>query len=296
MRSLTPAQAGDARRPQFLADGYLYLPKLLNTEQLAAASSDLRTALYGAGWLANRESLTLSQSVLSEEGANHLDVYPVIQRLESVHALALSDEIVEIVSMLLNTVEIFTHPAKAVRVGLPTDTYFTKPHQDLSRLLVTADVLTAWVCFTPCKRDKEGLRVIPGSHRWGFLAPDDPDFNSAPIYLSIPLTDARWATADFEPGDVVIFHSLTVHAGGPNTTDSLRLSADYRYQRAVDPIMREWTLPHGSSTVGSWAGVAEGWSSHAAIETPPRTPVVEAHFTDKIDLATFEAPPSPLLG
>jgi len=41
-------------------------------------------------------------------------------------------------------------------------------------------------------------------------------------------------TSDFEPGDAVIFTSLTVHRGILNRSDRIRLSCDFRYQRVDD--------------------------------------------------------------
>jgi hypothetical protein len=42
-----------------------------------------------------------------------------------------------------------------------------------------------------------------------------------------------WCTTDYEPGDVILFHSLTVHWAPDNNGDRLRISADYRYAAAV---------------------------------------------------------------
>ena len=39
-----------------------------------------------------------------------------------------------------------------------------------------------------------------------------------------------WASASYRPGDVLVFHSLTVHWAPPNRGERLRLSCDYRYQ------------------------------------------------------------------
>ena len=42
---------------------------------------------------------------------------------------------------------------------------------------------------------------------------------------------------DYQTGDVVLFHCLTLHKALPNThLDVLRLSFDVRFQPASDPI------------------------------------------------------------
>ncbi len=40
----------------------------------------------------------------------------------------------------------------------------------------------------------------------------------------------EWRTTTYQPGDVLLFSSLTVHGAMPNKTKQLRLSADFRYQ------------------------------------------------------------------
>ena len=44
-----------------------------------------------------------------------------------------------------------------------------------------------------------------------------------------------WLRSDYRIGDVLIFQPLMMHAGIPNTSDKVRLSADFRYQRQGTP-------------------------------------------------------------
>jgi ectoine hydroxylase-related dioxygenase (phytanoyl-CoA dioxygenase family) len=47
----------------------------------------------------------------------------------------------------------------------------------------------------------------------------------------------EWQAGDFAAGDVMIFHSHTVHKALPNLTrDQLRLSTDNRYTRVGDEV------------------------------------------------------------
>jgi hypothetical protein len=70
----------------------------------------------------------------------------------------------------------------------------------------------------------------------------------------------RWTASDFAVGDVVVFHSLTVHKALPNASpDRLRLSVDYRYQAPSQPAT-EWSfLPHYAQL--SWDEIYAGWRS-----------------------------------
>ena len=52
----------------------------------------------------------------------------------------------------------------------------------------------------------------------------------------------RLAAGGYQPGDVIIFHCLTPHAALPNTSPALRLSGDFRWQRADQPAPAELIL------------------------------------------------------
>ena len=49
--------------------------------------------------------------------------------------------------------------------------------------------------------------------------------------------DCQFAAAALAAGDAILFNCLTVHRALPNVTrDHVRLSVDYRYQPADEPI------------------------------------------------------------
>jgi ectoine hydroxylase-related dioxygenase (phytanoyl-CoA dioxygenase family) len=84
----------------------------------------------------------------------------------------------------------------------------------------------AWLPLVPCPPELGGLALAPGTHRAGLL-PHEGEHGEAGIRTSL---GARWATGELEPGDVVLFHGLTVHCALLNTTqDRVRLSCDYRF-------------------------------------------------------------------
>jgi hypothetical protein len=62
-------------------------------------------------------------------------------------------------------------------------------------------------------------------------------------------------------GDVLVFHSLTVHKGIPNRSDRLRMSIDCRFQRVRDPFNPDNANPDGQPL--SWEQVYGGWRSDA---------------------------------
>jgi ectoine hydroxylase-related dioxygenase (phytanoyl-CoA dioxygenase family) len=69
-----------------------------------------------------------------------------------------------------------------------------------------------------------------------------------------------WRSGPFDAGDVVLFHSLNVHAGTPNRTQNrLRLSCDFRYQGVSQPVHHSSLKPHMMRF--DWPYAYEGWQS-----------------------------------
>jgi len=61
-------------------------------------------------------------------------------------------------------------------------------------------------------------------------------------------------------GDVLIFHSLTVHAAAPNLSDRLRLSLDCRFQDARR-VLNPSNLVFAGESGKSWEKTYAGWNS-----------------------------------
>jgi ectoine hydroxylase-related dioxygenase (phytanoyl-CoA dioxygenase family) len=90
-----------------------------------------------------------------------------------------------------------------------------------------------WIPLVPMSRDVGGLIVALGEHKNGYF------HNLAPgKALRIPqgvINPESWATADYQPGDLLVVHPSSPHAGMPNRSDRLRISLDVRIQSAANP-------------------------------------------------------------
>jgi ectoine hydroxylase-related dioxygenase (phytanoyl-CoA dioxygenase family) len=89
-------------------------------------------------------------------------------------------------------------------------------------------MLTTWIPLAEVPAALGGLAVRPGGHR---ERPRRPRLLAG--------SERGWSTADYRPGDVIIFHCLTPHAALPNTGYRLRLSADFRWQHPGYPAPGE---------------------------------------------------------
>jgi ectoine hydroxylase-related dioxygenase (phytanoyl-CoA dioxygenase family) len=116
-------------------------------------------------------------------------------------------------------------------------------HQDFFHVRGTAETCTAWVPLGDCERQLGCLAVVDGSHKLGFR---EHEPSAGPGGFAVdPGGGAAWLCQDFAAGDVLIFHSLTMHKALPNRTKhQIRISLDNRYQRSTDEVDPGSLRPH----------------------------------------------------
>jgi hypothetical protein len=108
------------------------------------------------------------------------------------------------------------------------EAHTTPPHQERAFIGGPPTGWAAWIPLVTCPLSRGGLAVMRGSHRAGQLPHTDDRCIRVP-------EGAPWACADYEPGDVLLVHCLTLHRALPNRDPEgrLRLSADFRFRPAV---------------------------------------------------------------
>ncbi len=105
-------------------------------------------------------------------------------------------------------------------------------HQDIRYWLFDKpDLVSIWLALGEEHVNNGGIRLIPGSHRQHldrgrfdaalFLRPD-LDENRALIDSAVP--------AELSQGDVLFFHSRTIHAAGQNNTNQVKTSVIFTYR------------------------------------------------------------------
>ncbi|MEM9728143.1 MAG: phytanoyl-CoA dioxygenase family protein [Myxococcota bacterium] len=108
-------------------------------------------------------------------------------------------------------------------------------HQDLSFWPLGGEqICSFWVPLDPVTQESSGLQYVKGSHRWGKrfrpISPGrdplgvDSDLAIPPDVHAEPekYDHACW---DMEPGDVTVFHPLTLHGSSGNKTRKQRRRA-----------------------------------------------------------------------
>jgi hypothetical protein len=229
--SVQADQAGLRRR--LAEDGYLFFRRLLRPADVRAAYDSVRAELSLGGWvdgdglpLAPRRALNVRdgladpsfRAALASRGLNRLAYLTPLRGL---------------IRLILGA-GAFCYPAKVLRVVYPEVrgevTRGRYVHQDFATSGVQ-DMLTTWLPLMDIPAELGGLAVLPGSHR-------GPPLRTRPL----PADGLGWATTDYQPGDVLLFHCLTAHAALPNHAGRLRISADFRWQAADQPAPAEMVL------------------------------------------------------
>lgn len=227
-----------ALRGRLAADGYLFFRGLLRPADVSAAYDSVRAELSLGGWTDGdghpagpQRAVTVRDALgdpsfraaLISRGLNRL---PYLAPLRSTVRLILGPAA-------------FSYPVKVLRTVYPEPpSKVTKGryiHQDFA-VSGVQDMLTTWLPLMDIPASLGGLAVLPGSHlgppqRPRLLRADEPG----------------WATTDYRPGDVLLFHCLTSHAALPNHADRLRISADFRWQAADQPAPAELVLGPAAS-------------------------------------------------
>ena len=231
-----------------LADsGYLFLRGLVDRVALEQLRREILELCREHGWLLPGAPLldgVYSGIPFPDYRLDYIPMYRKLIKLESFNAFARSKELMALFGQLLEGA-VLCHPRTIARVSFPRHyANTTQAHQDFYYIKGTPDTYTAWLPAGDCPRELGGLALLEGSNKLAFL-PHVPAIGAGGNGVKTADLGLRWLAADFNMGDVVIFHSHTIHGALENhTPDRLRISLDYRYQRANEEVSPSSLKPH----------------------------------------------------
>lgn len=233
-------------------DGYLYLPGLLDRdevltfrayyfEKLAAAGLTAADRPYGEGRDSGR---TIDRAALRNALFSEVVPGPEYAQFCTQPALRGWFEWMYQQQTFLHQRKIIRH-TRPGEMGIGTATH---GHYDLVYLREGTDrLLSAWIPLGDVPIERGPLIYLEGSHLDYFASEQQgQQLPAAPMTADLPAladkTNRRWVGTDFRAGDVMIHSPYTVHASLDNVDPEriLRLSTDIRYQSAADPIDWRW--------------------------------------------------------
>ncbi|MCW3475538.1 phytanoyl-CoA dioxygenase family protein [Limobrevibacterium gyesilva] len=285
-------QDGAALAARMRRDGYLFLRGLLPREDVAAVQRQVGEIVRAAGWL--RNDRPVEQAVADPAGfcvdpePAYLTTLRKINRLQDYHELKHHPALIGVFERMLGG-PILPHPRVLMRNIFPArEEITTKAHQDFPNVQGTTEVYTAWIPLIDCPMEVGPLQVAAGTHDDGVY-----DFHIGAGAGGIEIKDGlegRWASGAFAVGDVLIFHSMTVHKGVPNRSDRLRMSMDVRFQLVSEPFNPDNANPDGQPL--SWEEVYADWRSDELKYYWKRLPLTlkafDPQWFEKRDALAFE--------
>jgi hypothetical protein len=235
------AAAGDPTRLKALLaeHGYLLLRGALNRDLVQRVRDDLIAVLHDCNILESPAAPPIWSGGPPPTEEEYMAYYERAVQLDSFNRLAESAEVRAVMEAIYDgPVQVWEQ--RLLRI-IPPDPDGAAPlgvgaHQDGSPQLgyLTQDFCTAWVPLTDIDDRLGGLAVVPCSHRGGVRAQTGSASSSLRTAktqtFEAPSAGEQWVTTTYRPGDLVVFASMTLHKGQPNTSDRLRLSCDFRYQ------------------------------------------------------------------
>lgn len=239
-----------ALRERLQEKGYLFFRNFLDKTALLRIRNDVLELAAEYGFV--KEGTEIIDGIFSGKEfpksfeTSHL--YRKILELPSFNAFGRNPEITQLYAGLLEG-EPLEHRRRIGRITFPQSFHNTTPaHQDFFYIRGSRETYTNWIPNGDCPRELGGLAVLEGSNHLDFLKHvqmsgtggfgiSDEDCNA---------TGLSWLTTNFQIGDLLLFHSLTIHKALHNTTQNkLRLSLEYRIQRnndSIDPSSEEYHM------------------------------------------------------
>lgn len=250
-------------REEIHSRGYVLIRGLLPVECVRSALADVTHVLSEAGWLIpsqdSYDHTANPEAACGDPDPTFKRVYQQIFNLESLHALPHHSRLQWVMQMLAGE-HLLVHPKPIVRLIFPAcERLVTHPHQDYEFMGGDPEFYTVWIPLHDCPINVGPLRILEGSHKFGIQYHDRENLHVPEIQEERAL-GGQWLGGHVNAGDLLIFHSLTVHAASPNLSDQLRISLDCRFQdvrRAINPAAFAFAGESGKS----WETTYAAWRS-----------------------------------
>ena len=258
-RDLTPS----TMRDEIDSRGYVLIRALLTRDDLRPLIGEIAQILSDAGWLLSGhdpiERVADMGAACGDPDPSFKRAYRQIFNLESFHALAHHPALQQVMHKLVGE-ELLIHPKPIGRLIFPNcEQLVVHAHQDYRFMDGDPECFTAWIPLHDCPVELGPLRILEGSHRFGYQRHEHSEIQIPEIPEGTELGEG-WVGGQINAGDVLIFHSLTVHAASPNHSKQMRISLDCRFQN-YERVFNPANLVFGGESGKCWEKTYSRWSS-----------------------------------
>jgi ectoine hydroxylase-related dioxygenase (phytanoyl-CoA dioxygenase family) len=259
VENLTSAQL----QMELQSKGYALIRGVIPGEAVRSVLADVTGVLSNSGWLLP-DSDPLAR--IPQPGASFGDpdpafkqVYQRVFNLESLHALPHHMALRRVMEMLVGD-QVLIHPKPIGRLIFPNCEHLVvRAHQDYEFMGGDPEFFTVWIPLHDCPVEAGPLRILAGSHRFGIQEHERQNLHVPEIPINSTGGD-EWVGGSVAAGDVLLFHSLTVHAASANTSGQMRLSLDCRFQDARRTLHPS-NLVFAGESGKSWEKTYADWQS-----------------------------------
>lgn len=244
-----------ALRARIATDGYVFMRGLLDPSAVGAVGGSGLGYLQEAGWTENAVGVNAVTAPPRSpvRAVKMRDAFgdPGYRRIladAGFNMVPFVSPLVDLMGQILGPAG-FCYPMKLPRIVYPASMVPRQPgnvvHKDYRSV---QDMFTCWVPLGAVPQTLGGLAIQPGSQQ-----------TTRVQYRPLDHLEPGWLTADYEAGDVLVFHCLTTHAALPNRDDRMRFSAEYRWQLADQPAPRRMIVGPQGHEIGSRLFSLTGW-------------------------------------
>jgi hypothetical protein len=244
-------------------EGYLLIRGLLPRDHVDQVLGEITQIIAAANWLLPNsdpsERIANPRAACGDPEPDFKRTYQKVFGLAAFHALPHDPTLKRVMKMLVGD-RLLIHPKPIGRLIFPHCEQLTvHAHQDYRFMGGDPECMTVWIPLHDCPVDVGPLKVVEGSHRLGFQKHEDENLH-VPEIPAGGTVGGEWVGGRINAGDVLVFHSLTVHAASPNVSNQLRISLDCRFQdysRVLNPA----NLAFAGESGKSWEKIYSGWPS-----------------------------------
>ena len=260
-------KTGEQLRNSLNDDGYLLLRDVIDKNNITRARNDVFEKLNNVGELTDpfTEGISSSRSKRDELHKDRGIFWEDVSNTESLRKITNGNNLQSVFSKIFGTSSIgfdFIF-LRAVSGGK-----FTHMHCDAGFFTrTTQKVLTCWLVFTDITIDKGPLFIIDGSHKFSDIKNKYTGFD-VDIHKHMKATidtdpiafaqqrNSKLLSAQFHPGDALIFGMYTVHGTFENYAkdNKIRLTCDIRFQPNNELRDPRYFGPNPTGTTGAGYG------------------------------------------